>query len=174
MDGGEQLQAFAFGHAIVERIRNDKNGGLEVLHELVGRPAIVHGRISPGRSLQFPFGKPQFFGGTVHAGEVVNSVVRDEDLVMKSWIVVVALDPINHVAAVTRAGSSDAVLINIGKPSNLGDAVTDIGEDLSTPIAGNLVDKSLTVAGRAPRVRHERDPVAHRESGRPAGTFFSR
>ena len=58
-----------------------------------------------------------------------------------------AFDPIDHVAAVARAGRADAVLVDVRKPGNHGDAVADVGKDFAAPVTGNLIDELLAVAG---------------------------
>ena len=73
--GGEQLQPFAKRHAIIKLTVNDQDRRLEVSDKLAGRPTGVHRGIGPGSSFEFPFRKPEFFGRSVHGGEVVNSVM---------------------------------------------------------------------------------------------------
>ena len=58
-----------------------------------------------------------------------------------------AFDPIDHIATVTRARGADAILINVRKIRRHRDAVTDVAENLSAPVARNVSNKALAVTG---------------------------
>ena len=83
--------------------------------------------------------------------------MRDEHLVLKTRIVIVAFDPVDHVPAIARARRADAVFVDVWQRGDLRDAVAQISENFSTPITRNLGDKLLAIAGRTARVRHERN-----------------
>src|SRR5438067_5556643 len=120
---------------------------MKVLHKVVWRPALVHRLVGPRGALEFPISEPEFFSDSGHAGEIVNAVMRHEHFVMKARIVVVAFDPIDHIAAVTRSRGPDAILIHVRKIRRHGDAIADVGEDLAAPITGNLSEKALAITG---------------------------
>src|SRR5439155_19054920 len=104
-------------------------------------PAIVHLRIGPRRAFEFPISKPELFGDARHAGQIVNPVMRDQDFVTKARIVVMPFNPVDHVTTVAGAGSADATSIYVGKPGGHRDAIADVGENFSAPVAGNIGDK---------------------------------
>src|ERR1044072_6349439 len=144
--------------AIVQFTVDDQNRRVEVLHKLVRRPATVHRRIAPRRSLKLPLRKPKLFGGAVHAFEVVNTIVRNQHFETEPRIVVVSEDPVDHVTTVTRPGRADAVTIEERiMTQHIGDAVHDVDVSLAAPIAANLIHKLLSVSGRAARVRRKHD-----------------
>src|SRR5258706_10190501 len=144
---GEHLQAFTFGHAIVETVCDDQDGRLKVLHEFVRRPAIVHGRVGPGRALEFPVGEPKLLRRTVHAGEIVNAIVRHEHFEPEPRIVVVTFNPVDHVTTIAGAGPTYAGLVDVRQRGSLGHAILDVEENLATPVAGNFADQPLPIAG---------------------------
>src|SRR5882672_3583193 len=137
---------------------NDEDRRLEIFDKLTWRPARIHRGIHPGRSLEFPISKPKLFGRAVHTLEVVNAVMRDEYLETEARIVVVSLDPIDHVAAVTRAGRANAILVDeLIALNKIRGAVHDVDVSFATPVTADLVYKSLTIPGRAARVRAKYD-----------------
>ena len=71
----KHLQSFADWYSKVEVAVNHKDRCLEVVNKLVWRPAVVHRRITPWRTLEFPLGKPQFLSGAVHTREVVHTIM---------------------------------------------------------------------------------------------------
>ena len=65
-------------------------------------------------------------------------------------------DPVDHVAAITRARRADAIAIDERvAPQHIGDAVHQIDVDLATPVATDLIYKLLTITSRATRVRRK-------------------
>ena len=45
-----------------------------------------------------------------------------------------ALNPVDHVTAVTSTRRADAVFVNIRKRRHMGHTVLDVDEDLATPV----------------------------------------
>ena len=70
-------------------------------------------------------------------------------------------DPVDHVATEGGSRGTDAIAIDKRHRCQLVDPVHDVHVRLPAPIAGNLLDELLSVAGRASRIRHE-DHVAAR------------
>src|SRR5689334_3323209 len=127
---------------------DDQDRRVEVLREPVRGPALIHGRIGPWCSFKLPLRKPELFSRAVHALEVVDAVVRDEHLEAEARIVVVSQNPVDHVAAETRARGADAIAINVrAAVQHVGDAIHDVDISLAAPVAGDLVYKLLSVAG---------------------------
>src|SRR5262245_43481418 len=83
--------------------------------------------------------------------------MRHQDFVVKTWIVVVTFDPVNHVAAIARSRRADACLVNVRKIRDHRNSIADVGENLAAPVAGDFGDELLSIAGRAARVWHEND-----------------
>src|SRR5262249_34259375 len=124
-----------------------QNRGFEVLNEVARRPSLIHGRVGPGRSFEFPVRKPEFFSRAVHAGEIVDAVVRHENFELKARVVVVSLDPVDHVAAVTGPSRTDPVFVDERiATDNFCYAIHYVCVSLTAPIAADLIDELLTIA----------------------------
>src|SRR5207247_6010133 len=67
LQSGEQLHALCHRHPEVLFSMDDEHRRLEVLDEARRRPARVQLGARPWSPAKFPLGKPQLFGGTVHA-----------------------------------------------------------------------------------------------------------
>ncbi len=72
--------------------------------------------------------------------------MRDEHFELKPWIVVVAFDPVNHVAPIARSGGADAIPIHVRQRGRLRHAILDINEDLPAPVTRDLTDQLLAIA----------------------------
>src|SRR6266550_5280479 len=83
---------------------NDQDRRFEILDKLVWRPARIHRGVGPGRSSELPIRKPKLFGRAIHAFQVVDAVMRHEHLELEPGIVVVSLNPVDHVTAIAGSG----------------------------------------------------------------------
>src|ERR1043166_79818 len=80
---------------------------------------------------------------------------------MHAGIVVMTLDPIDHVAAIACAGRSHAVSVEEGiAPQDFSDAVHNVNVGFAAPVFANLVDELLSVASRTARVWHKNNVAA--------------
>src|SRR5688572_7183633 len=135
---------------------NDEDGCFEIRGEVVWRPALVHWFVGPGRTFKLPLRKPKLLSASVHTGQVINAIVRDQYLKVSARIVVVSFDPVDHVAAVAGSGCAHAITVDeLVATNHFCHAVHQIDVNLAAPIPADLIDKLLSVAGRASRVRCE-------------------
>ena len=107
LQGGESRHALGIDNAEIERAMDDQGWGLPVLYEVDRIVGGVAGRVFPWGTAMFPFWEPQFFGVVVCHALIEVAVVDDQGFEP----IGVAVDPIDHVAAVRRAGRNRTVAV---------------------------------------------------------------
>src|SRR5689334_1049948 len=86
--------------------------------------------------------------------------MRDKGLYFEPRVVVVAEQPIDHVAAIARTRGPDTVTVDKWFLNDRGDAVGDVRRRASAPVGRDFAYELLSVAGRAARIWHKDDVAA--------------
>src|SRR5262249_50737757 len=119
-----------------------------------------------GSAFVFPLVKPKLFGRTPCGDRVEHAIVSHDAL----EAVGVAEDPVRHVTAVARTHRALAVFVDewIGL-LRVVETLHEVFKRRAAPVAVDLVDKLLPVAGRAMEVDHDDDvAVGGEEFGIPS------
>lgn len=140
---GEDLLAFADGDSKVEVIMDDQHGSFEVGGEFVWRVFFVGGAVgAPRCTAMFVFVEPQFFGGCVHAFEVVDAAVIHEG----TEFVGLSGEPVHHVAPEGGSGGEHAFVVDPRLLFHVSESGHEVDEASSAPVAADLIAVFLAEA----------------------------
>lgn len=156
LEGGEDLLSFADRDSEVEIVVDDEHWCFEVGGEFVRGVFFVGGAIgAPWRATVFVFIEPQFFGGGVHAFEVVDAAVIDEC----AELIGLSGEPVHHVATEGGSGCEHSFGVDVWQFFHVCESGHEVDVAASAPVSSDLVAVFLSEACTATGIG-EADDIA--------------